>query len=159
MKSVIIALLWLIIPAAVSAAGAPPVPVLPVIMLTSTTGTELVLDQLGSERKVLLVLVTKGNPAGERLLGFLEDTDDLPADRVAIVVSGADGANTSAIAKRFPALTAPWYADPEEKVAKGLKLQATPVTMGIRNAAVAWKVLGLHDQEKMAKTLWGWIKQ
>ena len=153
------ALLMLIVPAVIAAAEPPAAPTLPAVQLTSITGTVVSADQLGVEKKMLLVLVTKGNPAGERFLGFLESVPDLSVDRVGIIVGGADNAIASAIAARYPALRSEWYPDPEELVAKGLNLQATPVTLGIRNSAVAWTIIGLRNEETMGKTIRGWISR
>ena len=159
MNKFVIALLMLIVPAVVAAAGPPMAPTLPVVQLTSITGTAVSADQFGVEKKMLLILVTKGNPAGERLIGFLESVPELSADRVAIIVGNGDSAVVATIAQRHQTLKVEWYPDPDEQITKGLKLQATPVILGVRSGSVAWRVVGLRDEEEMGKTLRGWISR
>ena len=156
MKRLVLPLLLFLLPVAAPAAAVPAMPTLPAVTLTSLAGTTVSLDDLGTAANVVLVLVRKGESAGERLLAFLEGLDGLPPERLAIVVGGADGAIVSAIAGRHSGVAASWYPDPDGEVAKELQLRATPVTIGARNGIVVWKVIGLHDEETMRKTLLGW---
>lgn len=159
MNKIVMALLLLIVTAAFAAAGPPAAPTLPAVPLVSITGATVSADQLGMEKKMLLVLVTKGNPVGERFLHFLESVPDLSADRVAIIVGNGDKEVVTAISQRHPTLKVEWYPDPGEQLSKGLKLQATPVTLGVRSGLVAWTVVGLRDEEKIEKMIRGWISR
>lgn len=159
MNKFVITLLLLIVPAVVAAAGPPAAPNLPAVPLVSITGAVVSADQLGVDKKMLLVLVTKGNPAGERFLHFLESVPDLSPDRVAVIVGNGDKEVVTAISQQHQTLNVEWYSDPGEQLSKGLKLQATPVTLGVRSGSVAWTVVGLHDEEKMGKTVRGWISR
>lgn len=132
---------------------------LPGVNLTNVSGETVLADQIGKETTVLLVLVRRSSPGGERLLNYLNRLNpQLPAGRVCIVASGADDKLLKTMTERFKNLSnAVWYRDPDEHLMKQLNIRATPVIIGVRNAVASWSVVGMLDEKKMEGTLRGWI--
>ena len=130
------------------------------VTLLSAGGTAFTADQIGKDRMVLLILISKGNPGGIKMLDFLAGLEpQFPADRLLVVVGGADERVFKAISGKHPKLAANWYRDPEGALAKKLKLSVTPAVMGVRDATVAWNLFGLADEELLEKTMRGWLNR
>jgi hypothetical protein len=140
--------------------AAPEPSVLPTGFIFSTSGESLPTETIGKGRGVLLVLISKGNPGGEQLLTSLETLQEpLPADRLLVIVGGADDKLLGVMAKRHAKLAATWYRDTDRLLAKSLKLIATPATMGVNDAKVSWMIFGVDDPEQLEKTMRGWLSR
>jgi hypothetical protein len=138
----------------------PALPVLPAVTLLAAGGDPLDAVQIGKEKGVLLVLISKGNPGGMKMLDFLANLEpQFPMDRLLIVVAGADEKVFKAVSGRYPQLVASWYRDPEGALAKKLKLAVTPVVLGVRDAKVFWNLFGVSDAELLEKTMRGWLNR
>ena len=158
MKHLLITVLLLTLTASLSW-GAPPA-ALPTVALTTTDGSTLTADRIGTDAGVLLVLVRKGNPGGIRLLDFLASLDPpLPAGRVQVVVTGADARLLATIAGKYPGLPAQWYRDQSSALPRELRLAVTPAIMGVRADRLAWMQSGLPDTDLLEKTVRGWLNR
>jgi len=130
------------------------------VTLTTPTGEPFVADQIGNELHVLVVLISTGNPGGIKLLDFLTSLKpQFPAERLLIVVSGADERVFKVISEKYPRLMAGWYRDPENALAKKLQLSVTPAILGVHNANVAWNQFGASDPKLLEKTMRGWLNR
>ena len=139
---------------------APAPPDLTKVTLISANGERLAADQIGRQKAVLLVLIKKGQPGGLKMLEFLASLKpQLPADRLLIVVAGADEMVFKSISGKYPGLVASWYRDPEGTLAKSLNLAVTPVVLGMRDGKVAWNLFGVSDAELLEKTMRGWLNR
>lgn len=142
-----------------SPVAAAPVP-LPVITLVSSAGVELSTESIGKDKGVVLLLIRKGNPSGKMLLSLLETSDTpLPADRLLVVVGGADEKVLKVIAEDHRKLAATWYRDPDDALAKGLNSKVTPMLAGVGDGMVAWTIPGTSDLEFLEKTVSGWLNR
>jgi hypothetical protein len=128
------------------------------VTLTTPAGEPFVADQIGKEQRVLVVLISKGNPGGIKLLDFLASRKPgFPAERLLIVVSDADERVFSAISAKYPQLGATWYRDQKNTLAKKLQLGVTPAILGVFGANVAWNLFGISDAKLLDKTMRGWL--
>ncbi|MFZ4858366.1 MAG: hypothetical protein ACOYL3_18410 [Desulfuromonadaceae bacterium] len=158
--TLMIVFLLVLLTAPPSWANNPAVPDLSTVTLLSAGGTALTADQIGKDRTVLLILINKGNPGGIRMLDFLAGLEpQFLADRLLVVVGGADERVFNAISGQYPKLAASWYRDPEGALANKLKLSVTPAVLGVRNTTVAWNLLGIADEELLEKTIRGWLNR
>lgn len=136
-----------------------PVP-LPIVTLLNSAGEQVTTEGFGKEQGNVIILVRKGNPGGIKMLDFLAGLEpQFPADRLLVVVSGGDERVFKAISGKYPRLVVSWYYDPDGSLAKKLELVVTPAVLGVHNATVAWKLLGLADQELLEMTMRGWLKR
>jgi hypothetical protein len=130
------------------------------VTLTTPAGEPFPADQIGTEMRVLVLLVSKGNPGGIRLLDFLASRKEpFPADRLLIIVSDADERVFKAISAKYSSLSASWYRDPENALTKKLQLSVTPAILGVYNADVSWNQFGLANPELLEKTMRGWLNR
>jgi hypothetical protein len=130
------------------------------VTLLTTGGAPFATDQIGRDREVLLVLISKGNPGGIQLLDYLEGLKpQIPAGQLMIVFSGADEMVVQSVSAGHSKLEATWYRDPQGTLAKKLKLATTPVVMGVRNARVAWNMFGVSNPELLEKSMRGWLNR
>ena len=158
--TLLIMLLLSLLTAPPSWAASPAAPNLSEVSLVSAGGAPFLADQIGRQQGVLLVLISKGNPGGIKILDFLATLEpQFPVDRLLVVVAGADERVFKAISGKYPKLAASWYRDPEGALAKKLKLGVTPAVLGVRNATVAWNLFGIADEELLEKTMRGWLNR
>lgn len=130
------------------------------VTLTTPGGEPFVADLIGKDLRVLVVLISAGNPGGIKLLDFLASLKpQFPAERLLMVISGADERVFKVIADKYPQLTASWYRDPENALAKKLQLSVTPAILGVHNANVAWNQFGISDKKLLEKTMRGWLNR
>lgn len=135
-------------------------PDLSAVTLLSAGGAAFTADQIGKDRTVLLVLIRTGNPGGIRMLDFLAGLEpQVPAERLLVVVGGADERVFKVISGKYPQLAATWYRDAEGGLARRLNLTVTPAVLGVRSAMVAWNLFGLADEELLEKTMRGWLNR
>lgn len=133
---------------------------LPVVTLFNTAGEQVSTEGIGKDKGLILLLVRKGNPGGDKLLSLLEKAGKpFPADRLLVVVGGGDEKMLKAISERHSKLVATWYRDDEDLLAIGLKLKGSPVLLGIGDGMVAWNIAGTNDLELLEKTMRGWLNR
>lgn len=129
------------------------------VTLTTQSGEPFVADQIGKEQRVLVVLISKGNPGGIKLLDFLSSRKPgFPADRLIIVVSDADERVLTTISGKYPQVGATWYRDQKNTLAKKLQLGVTPAILGVFGANVAWNQFGISDGKLLENTMRGWLR-
>jgi len=159
-RLIMIVLLLNLLVTAHSWGAAPPPPDLPAVALLTAGGEPFAAEQIGKEKGVLLVLISKGSPGGIKMLDFLARLEpQFPAGRLLIVLSGADERVFKSVSEKHPQLSATWYRDPQGALAKKLKLAVTPVVLGVRDAKVAWNLFGVADGELLEKTMRGWLNR
>ena len=158
MKLLITGLFIILINITRTASAISPTP-LPAVALTAANGETIMADQIGKEQNVLLVLVRRGSPGGEKLLAFLNGLKQpLPAARLVIIAGGADDRHLKTLSERYRNLShASWCRDTDELLAKGMNLQATPVVLGVRRSSADWSVVGMLDEAKMEGIFRGWV--
>jgi hypothetical protein len=128
--------------AAAMALAAPPRS-LPSFDVTASDGSTKQSAQIVRNGKWLLVFVKANCPQCEALLSALEGGATQEGSRVVIIVK-APTANTLADLKaRYPHIAnASWYADVHASAARSLEVPASPTTLGMRGADVAWRLTG-----------------
>lgn len=155
--AVILILLALAAPVSWGTAATPPAAT--ELKLLALTGDSLDAEQIGTGAGVILVIIRQGNAGGIKMLDFLGTlAPQLPAEKLLVVVSGADDRVLKAIAGNYPKLTASWYRDPENALAKKLDLTSSPAILGMLNGQVVWSKFGVTDQKLLEKTMRGWAK-
>ena len=159
-RLIMIVLLLNLLVTAYSWGAAPAPPDLPAVSLLTAGGEPFAAEQIGREKGVLLVLISKGSPGGVKMLDFLARLEpQFPAGRLLIVVAGADERVFKSISGKYPQLAATWYRDPQGALARQLKLSVTPAVLGVRDAKVAWNLFGIADEELLEKTMRGWLNR
>jgi len=142
-----------------SASAVKPAP-LPIVTLLNSAGEQISTEGVGKEHGIVIVLIRKGNPGGVRMLDFLAGLEpQFSADRLLIVVAGADERVLKAISGKYPKFVASWYRDPEGALAKKLGLFVTPSVLGVSYATVSWNLFGMSDEELLEKTMRGWLNR
>lgn len=133
---------------------------LPDVRLAGLNGESLNPSEFGKGRGVVVLFVRKGTPGGDILLDLMEGLErPLPAGRLIVVLSRGDENLLKLYAKRYHRLAASWCLDSGEKIAKEMKVQSTPLTMGVVNARVAWTLAGVPDAEMLEKSVRGWLNR
>ncbi len=136
--------------------------VLPAFDLIGMGGESLSSQTLErSGRWLLLYVQPDCAPCRDALERLSGKGKPLSADRIAVVVGGAEPAAAQRLAMAFPSLAgATWYADPTYRVRAVLKLPGAPVALGIRDLTLEWTMVGvLRDRVHMSSILRSWIVQ
>lgn len=139
-------------------AAPPGPPPLPAGVLYSLSGETSATEGFGTDSAVVLVLLNNVSTGGEQLLTFIESMKSpLPAGRLLVVVGNADENLLKQMAARHGNLTADWYRDTDDLLAKGLALKASPAIMGVRDGRVFWTTFGITNRDLLEKTMSGWV--
>jgi hypothetical protein len=130
------------------------------ISFFTKSGEPFAADQIGKEQSALLALIDKGDSGSMKLLDVIEHLQQqFPENRLFIVVPSADEKVLETISGKYPGIVAGWYRDPEDTLAKRLKFAVTPIVMGVRDARVAWNILGVAEPKQLEKTMRGWLNR
>lgn len=149
----------LLVALAALAAAAETTP-LPVFELVALDGSTVKSDELPVDDKWLLVYMQPHCRPCDGLLRLFENRDEGTdhARKVVVVVGGASAEEVQALADKAPWLPrSSWYADPRRQAARALRIQGSPVVMGVLNNAVEWNLAGVAaDAERLKSILVTW---
>lgn len=141
-------------------AALPGPPALPTGVVYNRAGEAAMLEKIGAEKGVVLLLLNNVTRGGEQLLTFMTALKTpVPADRLLVVVRGINNTLLNSLAARHAALAASWYRDPDDLIAKGLELKADPAILGIRDGRVSWMMIGIADRKLLDNTVQGWLSR
>lgn len=135
---------------------------LPPFSVVARDGTETSSDELTTEGKWLLVYVQPGCTPCDGVLRSIDTADAHIAERLTVVVGGANAADAARLAAGYPKLAASrWFADPERSMGKALPVAGMPVVFGLRGRMLEWSRAGLTPSiasVKSAMTSWTAIR-
>lgn len=126
---------------------------LPRFSVVALDGAETASDALISDEKWLLIYIQPGCTPCDGLLRSIESADQNIANRLTIVVGGADASAAARLAAAYPKLAASrWYGDPKRAMGKVLPLAGAPVVFGLRGKMLEWSRAGLTPSVTSVKS-------
>jgi hypothetical protein len=142
---------------AAPAAETTPLPAFEVIALDGSTVRS---DELPVDDKWLLVYMQPHCRPCDGLLRLFENKEEGTdhSRKVVVVVGGASAEEVGRMAEKTPWLPqSSWYADPRRQAARALRIQGSPVVMGVLNRNVEWNLAGVAaDEERLKSILATW---
>lgn len=133
---------------------------LPVFEVVDLEGNTVGSEQLPVDDKWLLVYMQPHCRPCDGMLRLFENRDEATdhSRKVLVVVGGASAEELGRIAAKAPWLPpSSWYADPRRQAARALKIQGSPVVLGILNKTVEWNLAGVAaDEERLKSILATW---
>lgn len=136
---------------------------LPPLTLVRATGETVTTAALSSEPQWLLIYVTPGAPAADRLIEAMKAWEFGTGLRKVVFVVDARSPETAAWAGRlFPQTEEslpPRFFDPTGDARTALRVTGTPTLMGIKDGQIAWGLAGvLNDPAALEPVIRNWIR-
>ena len=126
--------------------------------LSTTSTSQLPL----ASGKWLLIYVRPRHSASDELLRRVSaGTYAGVPERTVVVVAGVPPDRLRTFAANYPELAgALWYADPLKKVGPILKLNGSPVIVGVDHQEITWSVNGLPRSDRWTQSMFTtWVKR
>jgi len=123
--------------------AAPPPHALPSFDVTAADGSVTQTAQIARNGKWLLIFVKPNCPPCDSLLSVLDSDSTQDGSRVAVIVKAPSASSLAQLKLRYPRIAkSAWYADVHAKAASSLEVPASPTTLGMRGAQIAWRMTG-----------------
>ena len=134
---------------------------MPVFRVVGANGASVSSAELGARDRWLLVYVAPGCRSCDRLLGALERWQSTQLlERTVIVVGGPADAAQQYIDTTLPApiRSIAWYADAGGEAWQALRLNGTPVLVGVDKSTITWAISGvLNDPTALESVVRTWV--
>ena len=135
----------------------------PPMTLVDATGASVTSASLSPESQWLLVYVTPGSPAADRLISAMKGWELGTSLRKVVFVVDARGAEAQAwVARVLPQTEEnlpPRYLDRAGEAKTALRVTNTPTLIGVKDGQIAWDLAGvLNDPAALEPVIRNWIK-
>lgn len=136
---------------------------LPALTLVGANGATLTTAALSPESQWLLIYVTPGAPATDRLIEAMKTWELGTGLRKVVFVIDARSPETAAWARRLLPQTEetlpPRFFDATGEARTALRVTGTPTLMGIKDGEISWGLAGvLNDPAAVEPVIRNWIR-